>query len=240
MDSDATPPGPDHFVRFAAEALSIPDPTRSCPESESDTHKKDEKNLIKEVLVMETVTEKEENEKDKEIEREAYVSTTPAYTSEEHKSWMDLAVIPSETPEWLPAGWVTEVKMRTSGAQAGTKKDRYYYDPTSRKRFRSKKEVFDFLETGTVQRSRPKPKAEEQYDTHTPSGKSRSHERDGSLSKRKRDISFDYVNRPEKVKWVLTDPAEGLWTPYVSEEKVSKPTRRAWSAALEYRSGGFN
>ncbi|KAH7278028.1 hypothetical protein KP509_38G020300 [Ceratopteris richardii] len=60
-----------------------------------------------------------------------------------------------ESPSWLPKGWITEVKTRISGGSAGCK-DKYYYDPVSKRRCRSQKEVFCFLETGKLGRYKRK------------------------------------------------------------------------------------
>lgn len=53
-----------------------------------------------------------------------------------------------DSPEWLPKGWLTEVKTRDNGR----KRDKYYFDPISNRRFRTKREVFCFLETGKLGR----------------------------------------------------------------------------------------
>lgn len=62
-----------------------------------------------------------------------------------------------DSPDWLPAGWITEVKTRGTGNSAGSR-DKYYYDPDSKRRFRSKKEVFCFIETGKLGRYKRRPK----------------------------------------------------------------------------------
>eukprot|EP01018_Ginkgo_biloba_P029076 Gb_15548 [translate_table: standard] len=62
-----------------------------------------------------------------------------------------------ESPDWLPKGWITEVRTREGGSSAGNK-DKYFFDPVSKRRFRSRKEVFSFLETGKLGRYKPRPK----------------------------------------------------------------------------------
>lgn len=52
-----------------------------------------------------------------------------------------------ESPPWLPQGWITEVQTRRTGTTAGTR-DKYYKDLVSGRRFRSRNEVYHFLETG--------------------------------------------------------------------------------------------
>lgn len=66
-----------------------------------------------------------------------------------------IQIIPS--PGWLPVGWITEIKTRKAGITAGTK-DKYYKDPISGHRFRSKNEVMSYLQTGRVSRYKPKAK----------------------------------------------------------------------------------
>ncbi|KAH7316183.1 hypothetical protein KP509_21G081800 [Ceratopteris richardii] len=57
-----------------------------------------------------------------------------------------------DSPDWLPTGWTTELKTRMAGSTAGTT-DKYYRDPSTGRRFRSKVEVMNFLQTG---RRKPK------------------------------------------------------------------------------------
>ncbi|XP_031487041.1 methyl-CpG-binding domain-containing protein 5-like isoform X1 [Nymphaea colorata] len=127
-------------------------------------------------------------------------------------------------PEWLPAGWTTGIKVRTSGATAGAR-DKYFYDPVSNRRFRSKKEVLSFLQTGKL--GRYKPKVRKESDAHS------THSTDKDLpaglnSKRKK---FDFFSRPAKVRWVLDGP-NGSWTPFIGDEELSESTKRAWMDAL--------
>ncbi|KAH7436703.1 hypothetical protein KP509_05G032000 [Ceratopteris richardii] len=53
----------------------------------------------------------------------------------------------TESPAWLPPGWVTEIQVRRTGTTAGTR-DKYYKDLVSGRRFRSRNEVIHFLKTG--------------------------------------------------------------------------------------------
>ncbi|KAH7286835.1 hypothetical protein KP509_32G024300 [Ceratopteris richardii] len=63
-----------------------------------------------------------------------------------------------ESPDWLPQGWLTEMKTRTSGTSAGSKY-KCYVDPVTKRRFRTRKEVFCFIRTGNTGRYKPKSKA---------------------------------------------------------------------------------
>lgn len=53
----------------------------------------------------------------------------------------------TQSPAWLPKGWITEVQTRRTGTTAGTR-DKYYKDLVSGRRFRSRNEVIHFLQTG--------------------------------------------------------------------------------------------
>ncbi|RWR76729.1 Methyl-CpG-binding domain-containing protein 6 [Cinnamomum micranthum f. kanehirae] len=66
----------------------------------------------------------------------------------------------SQRPDWLPEGWTMHVKVRKDGATAGIR-DRYFYESTTGRRFRSRKEVEKFIKTGEVPRYKPKPKTKE-------------------------------------------------------------------------------
>lgn len=58
-----------------------------------------------------------------------------------------------ESPDWLPKGWLTEIRIRESGH-----KDKYYRDPVTLRQFRSRKEVLTFLEKAKLDRHKPTPK----------------------------------------------------------------------------------
>ncbi|XP_041990057.1 methyl-CpG-binding domain-containing protein 5-like isoform X2 [Salvia splendens] len=87
---------------------------------------------------------------------------------------------PEERPSWLPENWMIELRRRNSGATAG-QTDRYYIEPAGQRRFRSKVEVLQFLETG----SKPKRKAPSETET-TPSRTPASQTQRNSSTKRKK------------------------------------------------------
>ncbi|XP_022155116.1 methyl-CpG-binding domain-containing protein 5-like [Momordica charantia] len=132
--------------------------------------------------------------------------------------------VPSERPNWLPPGWVVQDRVRASGATAGTV-DKYYFDPTSGRRFRSKIEVLYFLETGTL-RKRKK-------DAMSGDGSEEPKAKKSSGSAKSAALNFDFCNVPEKVEWVLTDPSKEVWTPYIDNEKVPESTKREWVGAFQ-------
>ncbi|KAL6195575.1 hypothetical protein ACLB2K_031193 [Fragaria x ananassa] len=130
--------------------------------------------------------------------------------------------------DWLPAGWRVEYKVRSSGATAGST-DRYYYDPVSGRRFRSKKEVLHFLETGT-----PKKNANSDKNTVESSASKRQRK---SSTKPSPAVNFDFFDVPAKVEWVLTDSSQWTWTPFIGDQKRNKQlpilqlqcNRQTWS-----------
>ncbi|KAI5072895.1 hypothetical protein GOP47_0013001 [Adiantum capillus-veneris] len=74
--------------------------------------------------------------------------------SEDKEKFPDPRVRIIDSPDWLPTGWITEVKTRMAGSTAGTT-DKYYKDPVTGRRFRSKNEVLSFLQTGRLCRNKP-------------------------------------------------------------------------------------
>ncbi|GAV90687.1 TIM domain-containing protein/MBD domain-containing protein [Cephalotus follicularis] len=138
---------------------------------------------------------------------------------------------PTVDTSWLPAGWVVEDRVRGSGATAGTV-DKYYFHPSSGRRFRSKKEVLWYLEKGTV-RNRKKGKENSDADIASVEG-SKSSKRKKSGTKAKASASnFDFSNVPKKITWKLTDTAEETWTPFMNgDEKVPDSTKDEWAAAF--------
>ncbi|KAL7174000.1 hypothetical protein ACSBR2_033284 [Camellia fascicularis] len=124
-----------------------------------------------------------------------------------------------ERPKWLPESWVMDCRIRTSGASAGSI-DRYYFDPVSGRRFRSKKEVDYFLETGSTRKRKRDP------DTN-------SLENSGG-HKSSAPLNFEFNDVPENVRWVLTNASRDQWTPFVGDKMVPKSTRKEWNAAFHF------
>ncbi|KAJ8648869.1 hypothetical protein MRB53_001892 [Persea americana] len=120
-------------------------------------------------------------------------------------------------PKWLPDDWEMEVRTRRSGKSAGMK-DRYYYDPKFHRCFRSKKDVENFIQTGTIRRNKSRTKA--------------------SSNENPESESFDFKNCPTKVSWVLSSFAEKSWTPHVNNEALPKSTWNSWAVAMEDICGG--
>ncbi|XP_011624097.1 uncharacterized protein LOC18436098 isoform X2 [Amborella trichopoda] len=151
------------------------------------------------------------------------VCDTPAGKMEalSEKRANDLSAVSS--PDWLPAGWITEIKVRANGLTAGTK-DKYFYDPVSKRKFRSKKEVFSFLETGKLGRYKPKPKSDvaeaqsSEKETNPPSSSKVQRNKLGSSSPKKKgeakntEIPEPEVNAGKKLclPWVSPSSEDAL------------------------------
>ncbi|KAL4334641.1 hypothetical protein GQ457_07G034690 [Hibiscus cannabinus] len=144
-------------------------------------------------------------------------------------------MVPSET--WLPAGWLIEDRVRSSGATAGLV-DKYYVDPSSGRKFRSKKEVLYYLETGM-----PPPKKKKGTETFgsedVGTGNSGSNKQK-KLDKKPKPLKFDFINEPQKVDWLLADASEDFWTPFFGDDRVAEPTRHNWVAAFEFLTANKN
>ncbi|KAG6548037.1 hypothetical protein Mapa_010471 [Marchantia paleacea] len=65
----------------------------------------------------------------------------PAQAAEAPQKWPIIQIV--DPPAWLPEGWTAVLRTRESGS-----KDKYYVDPVSQRRFRSKTEVNYYLQTG--------------------------------------------------------------------------------------------
>ncbi|KAM7256046.1 hypothetical protein ACFE04_011787 [Oxalis oulophora] len=134
---------------------------------------------------------------------------------------------------WLPAGWLIEERVRSSGATAGTV-DRYYFDPASKRRFRSKKEVMYFLENGTLRKKKKEPESSDTgADTAEASGGSKTKKAKSKPTASPSPSSFVFNNVPDKIIWSLSDASKDSWTPSLpGDEKVSDSTREEWAAAF--------
>ncbi|KAK9186159.1 hypothetical protein WN943_026521 [Citrus x changshan-huyou] len=130
---------------------------------------------------------------------------------------------------WLPPGWEIEDRVRTSGATAGTV-DKYYFHVASGRRFRSKKEVLYFLETGTKRKRRKENSNADMDSSGSAAGSTK--QKKPNIKAKTSALNFDYFNSPENVEWVLTDPSEGSWTPFIGKVEVPESVRQDWAAAF--------
>ncbi|KAJ8558435.1 hypothetical protein K7X08_005201 [Anisodus acutangulus] len=137
-----------------------------------------------------------------------------------------------ERPSWLPESWKFETKVRASGATAGTV-DRYYYEPVSGRKFRSKNEVLYFLETGG-KRKKGTPGGDAtlllQPSETTPSSKKQK--KSGSKAKKITSFYFDSANPPQSVCWVQTDSSADTWAPSCNGSMVPGSRKQEWDAVF--------
>ncbi|CAK7331540.1 unnamed protein product [Dovyalis caffra] len=129
---------------------------------------------------------------------------------------------------WLPPGWVVEDRVRTSGATAGTI-DKYYIDPASGRKFRSKKDVQYYLDTGTLKK---KGKVTENSDADTNSAENSKGNKNKSGANKSFAWNFDSINVPGRTEWVLTDANEDAWTPFIDGKKVPLYDKEQWDFAF--------
>lgn len=134
----------------------------------------------------------------------------------------------AKRPSWLPDTWTIDLRVRSSGATAGTI-DRYYRNPAGKK-FRSKNEVMNFLETGS--KKTKKPNDAEATPSKSPGNKKQKK----SSSKRKKSeaLKFDFENPPTAVSWICTNAPEETWTARVDNKRVAESRQREWAAAFEH------
>ncbi|XP_050140976.1 methyl-CpG-binding domain-containing protein 5-like [Malus sylvestris] len=129
---------------------------------------------------------------------------------------------------WLPPGWSVQEKVRSSGLTAGST-DRYYFDPVSGRRFRSKIEVLRFLETGTTKKAKTENAS---ADKTSVEGSGSQKQKKSSTKPKNSALNFDYTDVPEKVEWALTDSSGQSWTPFIDNKKVPESTSKEWAAAF--------
>ncbi|KAG2299790.1 hypothetical protein Bca4012_011384 [Brassica carinata] len=140
---------------------------------------------------------------------------------------------------WLPPGWRVEDKVRTSGATAGSV-DKYYYEPITGRKFRSRTEVLYYLEHGTSKKGSKKSDNSDSNSDHFEgqgSNKSSKKAKDQQPPPPPRPpsppLKFDFDNPPEKVSWSAAKAGgEEAWTPFVGDDKVEDSLRREWCTAF--------
>ncbi|KAJ8552021.1 hypothetical protein K7X08_028464 [Anisodus acutangulus] len=133
-----------------------------------------------------------------------------------------------ERPSWLPESWKLETKVRASGATAGTV-DRYYYEPVSGCKFRSKNEVLYFLETGG-KRKKGTPGSDATPSETTPNSKKQK--KSGSKAKKITSFYFDSANPPQSVCWVQTDSSADTWAPSCNGSMIPGSRKQEWDAVF--------
>ncbi|KDP34493.1 hypothetical protein JCGZ_11043 [Jatropha curcas] len=132
----------------------------------------------------------------------------------------------AESASWLPPGWLVEDRVRTSGATAGTV-DKYYIEPTTGRKFRSKREVQYYLETGTLKK-RKKGAESSEADVNPPENSGSQNNKKAAKNAKGSIMKFDYLNVPDKIEWALTVANEDAWTPFTGGSKVPEYERQSW------------
>ncbi|KAL3518594.1 hypothetical protein ACH5RR_021183 [Cinchona calisaya] len=144
----------------------------------------------------------------------------------------------TDQPDWLPEGWKTEVRVRTSGATAGVA-DRYFIAPSGQK-FRSKVEVLHFLETGSRRKKKLKSDADV-MPSDSPSDQRKKISKQPSagpsdLRKKKpksnirnfSDVKFDFRIPPQSLTWVQVDDSPDEWAPISVNATVPESEKTEW------------
>ncbi|CAA7032501.1 unnamed protein product [Microthlaspi erraticum] len=132
--------------------------------------------------------------------------------------------------DWLPSGWTVEEKVRTSGATAGTV-DKYYHEPGTGQRFRSRTEVLYYLEHGTTKKG-TKNSDHSQGQGSSKKASRKAKEQPPPPPPPPAPLNFDFENPPEKVTWSVADAGEEAWTPFLGDVKVQDSVRQDWCAAF--------
>ncbi|CAH8386427.1 unnamed protein product [Eruca vesicaria subsp. sativa] len=137
---------------------------------------------------------------------------------------------------WLPDGWRVEDKVRTSGATAGSV-DKYYYEPVTGRRFRSRTEVLYYLEHGTTPKkgSKKANKTDFSPDHMEGQGRNKTSRKDKEQPPPPpppRPLNFDFENAPEKVSWSMANSGDEAWETFVGEDKVQDSVRLDWFTAF--------
>uniref|UniRef100_A0A1J3K1E9 Methyl-CpG-binding domain-containing protein 5 n=1 Tax=Noccaea caerulescens TaxID=107243 RepID=A0A1J3K1E9_NOCCA len=136
--------------------------------------------------------------------------------------------------DWLPAGWTTEVRVRTSGTKAGVV-DKFYYEPVTGRKFRSRNEVLYYLEHGTTIKAAKKTQNGVMPSHH--SGGRGSSKRQNKSNKKanappSKPLDFDFLNVPEKVTWTGTIGWEEAWWPSIGDYKIQESVSQDWDRAF--------
>ncbi|KAH0643515.1 hypothetical protein KY290_035065 [Solanum tuberosum] len=87
-----------------------------------------------------------------DVHDEGKVSDVTRSKLQTKKMIMPMRQVNLDRPQWLPENWGFEIKVRTGGATVG-RIDRFYIEPVSKSKCRSKIKVDDFLKTGRKSKS---------------------------------------------------------------------------------------
>nr|XP_043611218.1 methyl-CpG-binding domain-containing protein 7-like [Erigeron canadensis] len=148
-----------------------------------------------------------------------------------------VTVTPTRSPSTshfkLPDGWIVEVVPRKSGNHCA---DRYYYEPGTGQKFRSKTAVQKHL--AELEDSSPQSVVpEEQIEDNVPLARAfRSatprKRRSSYASCKKRDFrkvqKSSFSNPPSKINWVVGSTEAETWNAFVGDTPVSDSLQQQW------------
>nr|GLL31013.1 methyl-CpG-binding domain-containing protein 7-like [Ipomoea trifida] len=126
----------------------------------------------------------------------------------------------------LPDGWIVEEVPR----KFGNSKDKYYYEPGTGRKFRSRAEVERHLTELSEHISLSE--ALEELNENRPLSKmfKLHHPTTNSASQKRKTSREDSVLRPpSKVNWVLASPKGDEWNPFIGDTLVSDSVKQEWS-----------
>ncbi|KAH7550055.1 hypothetical protein JRO89_XS13G0126500 [Xanthoceras sorbifolium] len=120
-----------------------------------------------------------------------------------------------------PVGWLWIVRIPLH--------PQCYFDLVSARRFRSKKEMPNFLEFGAKRKMKIE-NTDPDMESLESSG-SKKQKKSGAKGNTS-SLNFDFENPPRRIRWVVMGRSEDSWTPFIGKEKVPEPVRQAWAAAF--------
>ncbi|CAF2074648.1 unnamed protein product [Brassica napus] len=147
-----------------------------------------------------------------------------------------------------PPGWTTEEKVRTSGTKAGLV-DKFYYEPVTNRKFRSRTEVMYYLEHGTPKKKNKK--SVNNSDTKSQRSEDRGSYKRLTQSNKKANeqpppspppmpLDFDFLNVPEKVIWTGTNGLQEAWCPFIGDYKIQESVSQDWDRAFTLLTANAN
>ncbi|XP_004305202.1 PREDICTED: methyl-CpG-binding domain-containing protein 7-like [Fragaria vesca subsp. vesca] len=123
----------------------------------------------------------------------------------------------------LPEGWLVEQRRRTNPRYEG-KVDQFFYQPHTRKQFRSLKAAMESIGTEAFEATN--------VDSHSQASSSKPSRR-SSDQKTTQSPVFNFADPPKSVTWVLTDSERDEWTPHIQGAEVPDQVKRFWEHTFD-------
>ncbi|XP_011041948.1 PREDICTED: methyl-CpG-binding domain-containing protein 7-like [Populus euphratica] len=130
----------------------------------------------------------------------------------------------------LPNGWIVEKKPHDNMDYAGII-DKHYFEPETRKRFRSPSSVEKYLTEGKEHIATLE--ALKAGDNFIPS-KSSSSQKEHVSRKKVETSMLDPSSIPSKIKWVLSGPGGIVWNPFMDDSLVPEFIKQKWSETFVF------